>query len=449
LAVGASTADIPDPVNGGQTLINAGTVTVFDRNVDGTWLGTGQTLTAMSPGASDLFGLRVTIANDGNLIVVGAFNADILDPINPQQTIVDAGHVTIFTRPTNGSWLDSVKTITAVNPEKSDHFSVEIVLSSDSRTLVVGARNANVPDPDNPSQPFYDAGNVTVFTLSSNGSWIDNPVTLTAVNPGQIHWFGWDFALSNDAQTLVVGAPRGNSPDPNNPGQSVRHGGAVTVFKLSPNGLWTDNVKTLSSADPKLDDYFGRRLVLSADGKTLAVAAPFATSQPQNTIGNTLVRGGTTTVFELSSSGSWTEKITTFTAQNLVGADAFGGSLSLTPDGKTLAVGASFADIPDPNNPELKLIDVGSVTVFSLSSTGSWFGSVKTITAPNPGSGDGFGYPVILSADGRSLVVGAGNEDNPNIDINGNKQTDCYNSDGTQNASPANCSLDSGAVYIY
>ncbi|SHO54733.1 hypothetical protein [Vibrio quintilis] len=112
-----------------------------------------------------------------------------------------------------------------------------------------------------------------------------------------------------------------------------------------------------------------------------------------------------------------TRMIGYFKASNTGIMDYFGYNVALSSDGNTLAVGAPYED--NTGNVAYS----GAVYLFSNSS-GSWT-QTAYLKAPNPGTGDGFGYRVALSHDGSTLAVSAPYEGN----------TDATN--------------DSGAVYLF
>jgi len=77
--------------------------------------------------------------------------------------------------------------------------------------------------------------------------------------------------------------------------------------------------------------------------------------------------------------------------------DFFGGAVSLSADGSTLAVGAPYTSTQQ-----------GRAYVFTRSSgSGSSYGPPLTLSEPGATNGDSFGIAVALNADGSTLVVGA------------------------------------------
>ena len=126
-------------------------------------------------------------------------------------------------------------------------------------------------------------------------------------------------------------------------------------------------------------------------------------------------------------------------ASNTGADDQFGGSVALSADGNTLAVGAIWEasnatgiNVPGGQT-DNSAGSSGAVYVFTRSGA-SWTQQAY-VKASNTGASDEFGYSVALSADGNTLAVGAYLEDSNATGVNG---------DQTDNSASA-----SGAVYLY
>ncbi|ENM5740366.1 FG-GAP repeat protein [Vibrio mimicus] len=131
-----------------------------------------------------------------------------------------------------------------------------------------------------------------------------------------------------------------------------------------------------------------------------------------------------------------TKLITYIKASNTDAEDNF-GSIALSANGNTLAVGAVYEDSlstgingDDSDNSGL---EVGAVYVYRFDD-GVW-SQQAYVKASNTGTDDRFGRSVALSSDGNTLAVGAEDEDSSSTGING------LDSD--------NSAENSGAVYVY
>lgn len=82
----------------------------------------------------------------------------------------------------------------------------------------------------------------------------------------------------------------------------------------------------------------------------------------------------------------------------------FGESVSLSRDGRVLAVTALYESVAVPGDFE------GAVHLYEHVAAGQWVPRGQ-VAAPHPGNGDRFGEALALSGDGRVLVVGSQDED--------------------------------------
>jgi hypothetical protein len=161
---------------------------------------------------------------------------------------------------------------------------------------------------------------------------------------------------------------------------------------------------------------FGASVALSSDGATLAAGAPLERSGSAGVNGNqndtSLFDAGAVYVFNRNGSG-WTQQAY-IKPHNPDSSDGF-GAVSLSGDGRTLAVGAPgedgsarcFGSTSGPT--DNAVLNAGAVYVYQLGASG-WAetGYLK------PGSDNRefalFGGPVALSRDGSVLAIGASGE---------------------------------------
>src|SRR5206468_2416155 len=111
-------------------------------------------------------------------------------------------------------------------------------------------------------------------------------------------------------------------------------------------------------------------------------------------------------------------------ASNTDAGDSFGGSVALSADGDTLAVGVSLEDsvamgIGGNQADNTATMDAGAVYVFARNGT-TWTQQAY-VKASNTGAGDAFGFIVALSSDGGTLAVGANGEASAATGIDGNQ----------------------------
>lgn len=260
-------------------------------------------------------------------------------------------------------------------------------------------------------------GNGTTCVLASLTDWqVD--AFIKASNTGEDDRFGVSVSLSEDGNTLAVGAYWEDSSVTGIngvPNQGASNSGAVYVFTRNQNG-WIQQA-FIKASNPGVDDYFGYALSLSSDGNTLAVGA-----YREDTLGSGLnptpnqnsTDSGAVYVFARLGS-SWTQQA--FLKASNSSADAsFGFAVDLSADGNTLGVGA----------PDESPVDSGAVYVFSR--TAETWTEQAFVKASGTGAGDEFGRSLSLSADGTTLAVGAANEDSSVSGVGGTPNSDLTNS---------------------
>lgn len=253
--------------------------------------------------------------------------------------------------------------------------------------------------------------------------------------------FGGAVAMSADGTTLAVGASGEASSAKGINGvqtdRSAPRSGAVYVFRRSVDGAWAQEAYVKAS-NSDAGDSFGKSVALSADGATLAVGASDessnATGVNGNATDNSAPSSGAAYVFRRSAAGMWSQEAY-IKAAVVEASDLFGGVVSLSADGATLAVGAYGEDSGVVNNPsDNSASSSGAAYVFRRSAEGVW-SQEAYLKAANAGAQDYFGYRVALAANGASLVVGAYFEDSNATGANGNAAD--------------NSASNSGAAYVF
>jgi hypothetical protein len=396
----------------------------------------------------------------------------------------------------------------ASNTGEGDGFGRSVSLSGDGLTLAVGAPGedsaATGVNGDEIDNSEGGAGAVYVFARNSDGRWVlqayvkgDEDLLWCANTPDCFDIgdsFGASIALSRDGATLAVGA---HMEDGFYYGDHLWFDGptgAVYVFTRDDNGVWTQQRVIKPSTDGGPYQQFGKSVVLSDDGATLAAGIskpggvylfirdsglwtqqsliPYQlvalsgdgetlaarSSEGVNLLardgdlwtqqslielpdvgkialsgdGATLAAHSRGDVYLFDSDGDlWTQRAYVTGPDNL-------DNFALSNDGATLAVGASWEDSAatgvDGDETDNTATDSCAVYLFSRDSAGHW--NTRTyVKASNTDAGDRFGAGIALSADGTMLAVGANLEDSAAIFDNG---------DEMDNNAP-----DSGAVYIF
>ncbi|MCA9661433.1 MAG: hypothetical protein KC486_24045 [Myxococcales bacterium] len=281
-------------------------------------------------GFADNFGVALALSSDGSTLAVGAprdntpatgINSDI-----PDGEVNGAGAAYVFVR-SGEQWSRQAYIKPSVIDSGYD-FGRGVTISADGDTLVAGAGGA-------------DEGAAFVFTRAGT-TWSE----VALVRPAQMDTndiFGRSVALSADGQTLAVGALRedggvggvNDATYDNNADGS----GAVYIF-ANQGGSWTERAY-IKALPPQDGEGFGGSVALSADGRVLAVGLDDASASVgiggDAADGSLHLSGG---VFVYAyDDDEWSPRAFV-KASNAGLHDGFGGSVALSADGGTMAVGA-------------------------------------------------------------------------------------------------------------
>ena len=424
---------------------NSGAVYVFTRAEGGGWRQQAY-LKASNTGADDAFGSAVSLSADGRTLLVGAplessaATGGVGNEADNSLRLSGAAYV--FEREASGDWRQRAY-LKASNAGELDKFGSQLAISGDANTLAIGAPGeasaATGIDGDQADDSQVQSGAVYVFAREAGG-WRQQHY-LKASNSALSDSFGDSLALSATGDTLAVGASGEDSAASGVDGDQANNArfasGALYMFVRS-GQTWRQQAY-LKTTYPSDLSGFGQRLALSADGHTLAAGASRENSAatgvdgPQND--TTAPQSGAVLVFSREQ-GRWQQQAY-LKASNTNAGDWFGASVSLSGDGRLLAVGAvhecSTARGLDGDQLDNAGSANGAVYLFERREQG--WRQRSYLKAPNPDPGDRYGFDVALSADGHTLAVTAANEDSAARGLQG---------DGSDNSA-----VNSGAVYLY
>jgi hypothetical protein len=388
----------------------------------------------------------MALSGDDNTLVVGAPLEDSgAAGINGDQaddSVSESGAAYVFTR-SGDRWFQEAY-LKASNPGKGDRFGTSVAVSGNGNTLTVGARNeASAATGINGDQSNGSAaGAGAVYVFARNGGTWTQQAYIKPSNTGASDGFAVSVALSDDGNTLVVGAPLEDSAatgvNGNQTDNSAEEAGAVYVFQRD--GVAWSQQAYLKASNTGASDEFGVHVALSADGRTLAVGAPGEFSAARGIHGdqadNSAPGAGAVYVFTRSG-GTWSQQAYV-KASNTRGFDEFGISVALSRDGNALAVGAfgeqgAGMGVNASQTYRSDYSDAGAAYVFSRN--GAVWSQRSYVKATNTEPFDEFGVRVALSGDSKTLAVAADLESSAATGVNGNQK---------DNSAP-----ESGAVYLY
>ena len=200
-----------------------------------------------------------------------------------------------------------------------------VYLSSDGNTVAIGA-------------PFNDenagnSGQVRIFDWDGS-SWLQRGLDIDGIVTNQ--YLGWSVSLSSNANTVAVGATGG----PNLTGQ-------VSVYDWI-GSVWQQRGMDITGED--WGDQFGYSVSLSHNGNTLAIGGP---SNDENGIGSGHVR-----LFDWNGT-SWEQR--GFDIDGIQ-QDLSGHSISLSPNGNTVAIGSPGVVFGGPGNSRVRVYDWNGTT---------------------------------------------------------------------------------------
>ena len=337
------------------------------------------------------------------------------------------------------------------NTTTTDQFGHSISLSDDGNTLAVGApteagSSTGVNQPINTNA----ANSGAVYVFRRNGGVWSQQAYIKASNAEVNDEFGQSVSLSNDGNTLAVGARfEGSASTAINGAQlnGAPQSGAVYLFRFS-GGAWLQQayIKPLNTNSR---DNFGFSVSLSGDGNTLAVGAIEENSslagvnRPDNNDSNTPSAGAAYVFRFTTGSNTWTQQAYIKTFIPVFGA-LFGSAVHLSDDGNTLAASAETEPTIGRgiNQPPIMGVDDGegggeggAVYVFRFNSTSTIWSQQAYIKAHNADESDRFGSSLSISDDGNTLAVGAHAE--------GSSSTGVGSNGGDNNV------VNSGAAYVF
>jgi hypothetical protein len=401
-------------------------------------------------------GYGAAMSADGGTIAIGSpHESSGARGINGNQndnSAHDAGAVYVFTR-SGANWAQQAY-VKASNAEAGDAFGHAVALSADGNTLAVsafwesgGATGVNGNQNDN-SVP--QAGAVYVFTRT--GSTWRQQAYIKASNTGEAgtadtfgdgDQFGYSLALSDDGNTIAVGAHTEdsrsagiNADQKDNTAQSA---GAVYVFTRS-GTTWAQQAY-VKPANPDPGDLFGFTVALSADGSTLAAGSydEGGSARGINGTPDNSRRGSGAAYVFTRTAGAWTQQAY-IKAANAEGGDSFAVHVQLSDDGNTLLAGSLDEDClttgvnPSGCDSDQKAdTSAGAAYVFVRSGQ-NW--SQQAFLKPSTiAAADWFGSRLALSGDGNTAAIASPLEGSSARGLNGNQKD--------------SSATDSGAVFVF
>ena len=175
--------------------------------------------------------------------------------------IVFIGHVRIYRLDGTGQWLQRGGDIDGEAEGDIGGLGDSVSLSSDGNIVAFGSYQ-------NDNGSGVNAGHVRIYRLNSSDQWeqLGNNIDGEASHDES----GISVSLSDDGQTVAIGAHRNDSDGSN--GSNVGH---VRIYQLDDSDQW---IQLGSDIDGEIANGFsGRSVSLSSDGQTVRLVLLVAT----------------------------------------------------------------------------------------------------------------------------------------------------------------------------
>jgi hypothetical protein len=304
----------------------------------------------------------VSLSADGNVIAIGS-------PYNDNNNGTDSGCVRVYYWNTSTSaWTQRGSNIDGKAANENSGWSVS--LSSDGNIVAIGS-------PYNDGLNLQKNGRVRVYSWIGY-VWTQLGIDLVGAFEGDK--FGWNVSLSNDGIRVAISAPY-------NVGiggvDIATDNGYIRIYNWKQTSQWDESLIITGEA---VGDQSGYGLSLSADGKVLAIGAPYNDNSNGTDSGHVIVY--------FKPDGSWWTKRGS-DIDGEAASDRSGWSVSLSADGNVLAIGAPYHNSSK-----------GHVRVYDWNtSTSAW--TKRGSDIDGEAASDRSGWSVSLSADGNIVAIGA------------------------------------------
>ncbi len=279
---------------------DAGHVRIY-KFVAGIWVQQGADIDGEAGG--DQSGWSVSLSNDGLTVAIGA-------PQNDGNG-ASAGHVRVY-KFIAGTWVQQGVDIDG--EAGGDQSGYRVSISNDGLTVAISARLNDII-----TGTFTNDGHVRVYKFIA-GAWVQQGADIDGEANGDE--LGWGLSISGDGFSVAIGAAHNDG----NGGNS----GHARVYKFI-TGAWVQQGADIDG--DAAGDLIGNSVSLSDNGLVLAVGA-------HGNDGNG-ADSGHAKVFRFLG-GIWVQQGADIDGE--AAGDLAGGSVSLSSDGLTVAVGANRND---------------------------------------------------------------------------------------------------------
>ena len=261
----------------------------------------------------------------------------------------------------NAQWVQQAGNLYGNTNE--DTYGSAVCINNNGQRLAVGSPHSDEVAGNSGSVRVYDldtSGTLTQIGGSINGNTSDD-------------FFGSSVAISDDGNTIIVGAPNNNA-------------GYVKIYQNN-SDIWELKGTIINGVSS--GDSFGTSVDISNDGNTIIVGAP--------NYDNSSSDEGEIVVYYYNGS-DWALKGTQIYGDS--SGDKLGTSVSISPDGNNIVVGAPYSDADGTNGGQAKIYHYNG---------SDW--SQVGYNILGGGNSDNLGVAVSISSDGNSVALGSPGSD--------------------------------------
>ncbi|HKC86788.1 MAG TPA: integrin, partial [Blastocatellia bacterium] len=260
-----------------------------------------------------------------------------------------SGAVYIFVR--NGTTWTQQAYVKTSNSNNNDLFGYSVGLSADGNTMAASAYDeGSSARTINGVQDRNRRGSGAIYVFTRTGGTWSQQAYLKASNAEFMDSLGYSIAISQDGNTVAGGAADEDCLTPgifpgattvcDNDSNTDLSSGAAYVF-VHNGTTWTQQA-FIKASNPGRNDWFGSRMALSGDGNTLAVGSQLENGGAKGINGdqkNQTAEDAGAIYFFRREGTTWTQ-VAYVKSSNDEAYDEFGSAMSLSKDGRLMAVGA-------------------------------------------------------------------------------------------------------------
>jgi len=214
IAIGAPQEN--EDENGLNSVHDAGSVYIFNRNGAGVWSETQKIVTAVRA-IQDEFGRPVIIL--GDYLVAGAYRED--EDETGSNTLNEAGAAYVFKKDVTGTW-NQVQKLVASDRAATDRFSYGMDMSEDHIVVSAWKEDEDVLG----NNTMSDAGSIYVFEKNGSGVWQEVQKVVSSDRAADDR-FGYEVAISGN--TIIAGAYQDDEDENGNNYMNVA--GSAYIFE--------------------------------------------------------------------------------------------------------------------------------------------------------------------------------------------------------------------------